>query len=70
MRCMKLGFSTLGCPTWSLEKVTGAARDLGYEAVELRLLDGEGSAAGLSDIVHDIALQVSGSGGQRWARIR
>ena len=37
---MKLAFSTLGCPAWSLDQVTGAARDLGYEGVELRLLDG------------------------------
>ena len=38
---MKLAFSTLGCPDWSLDQVTGAARDLGYDGVELRLLDGE-----------------------------
>ena len=38
---MKLAFSTLGCPAWSLDQVTAAARDLGYEGVELRLLDGE-----------------------------
>ena len=38
---MKLGFSTLGCPEWSLEQVTAAATDLGYDGVELRLLDGE-----------------------------
>ena len=37
---MKIAFSTLGCPGWSLEQVTGAARDYGYEGVELRLLDG------------------------------
>jgi sugar phosphate isomerase/epimerase len=38
---MKLAFSTLGCPSWSLSQVTAAARDLGYDGVELRLLDGE-----------------------------
>ncbi len=41
MGAMKLAFSTLGCPAWSLDQVTSAARDLGYEGVELRLLDGE-----------------------------
>ncbi len=38
---MKLGFSTLGCPSWPLERVTAAAQELGYDGVELRLLDGE-----------------------------
>jgi sugar phosphate isomerase/epimerase len=38
---MKLAFSTLGCPAWSLDQVTGAACELGYDGVELRLLDGE-----------------------------
>ena len=38
---MKIAFSTLGCPGWSLEQVTAAAREHGYEGVELRLVDGE-----------------------------
>ena len=38
---MKLAFSTLGCPAWSLDQVVATASDLGYEGVELRLLDGE-----------------------------
>jgi sugar phosphate isomerase/epimerase len=38
---MKLAFSTLGCPGWSLERVVAAAGEYGYEGVELRLLDGE-----------------------------
>jgi sugar phosphate isomerase/epimerase len=38
---MKLAFSTLGCPAWSLDRVTAAVRDLGYDGIELRLLDGE-----------------------------
>ena len=38
---MKFGYSTLGCPTWSLEKVAQAASDYGYEGVEIRVLDGE-----------------------------
>ena len=38
---MKLAFSTLGCPGWSLEQVTAAVREHGYEGMELRLVDGE-----------------------------
>jgi sugar phosphate isomerase/epimerase len=38
---MKLAFSTLACPGWSLEQAVDAARQSGYEGLELRLLDGE-----------------------------
>src|SRR3982751_99678 len=38
---MKLAFSTLGCPSWTLEQAVDAARRDGYEGLELRLLDGE-----------------------------
>ncbi len=38
---MKYAFSTLACPAWSSEQVVEAAARLGYEGVELRLLDGE-----------------------------
>ncbi len=38
---MKLAFSTLGCPDWSLDQVVAAAQRDGYDGVELRLLDGE-----------------------------
>ena len=37
----KLAFSTLGCPAWTIEQAGEAARRLGYEGVEIRLLDGE-----------------------------
>ncbi|HJC57369.1 MAG TPA: sugar phosphate isomerase/epimerase [Candidatus Eisenbergiella intestinipullorum] len=33
---MKLSFSTLGCPEWSLEHIVKNAREMGYDAVELR----------------------------------
>lgn len=36
---MKLAFSTLGCPNWTLERAVVAARDLGYDGIELRLID-------------------------------
>jgi sugar phosphate isomerase/epimerase len=38
---LKLAFSTLACPQWSLNQVIEAAKSLGYDAVELRLLDGD-----------------------------
>ncbi len=33
---MKLSFSTLGCPDWSFWDVFSIAKDLGYDAVEIR----------------------------------
>lgn len=38
---MKLGFSTLGCPTWSIDQVIAAAVAYGYDGVEWRLIDGD-----------------------------
>jgi len=38
---VKFGFSTLGCPGWTLEQVAEKAREYGYDGIELRLLDGE-----------------------------
>ncbi len=38
---MKLAFSTLACPDWSLDHVVAAAHLYGYDGVELRLIDGE-----------------------------
>lgn len=38
---MKLAFSTLGTPAWSLDEVIAGAQRYGYDGVELRLLDGE-----------------------------
>ncbi len=38
---MKYAFSTLACPAWSIEQVTEAATRMGYNGVELRLLDGK-----------------------------
>jgi sugar phosphate isomerase/epimerase len=38
---VKLAFSTLGCPDWSLEEVIRAALRFGYAGVELRCLDRE-----------------------------
>lgn len=38
---MKLAFSTLGCPGWSLDRVVDAAVLYGFEGVELRGIAGE-----------------------------
>jgi len=38
---MKYAFSTLACPAWSIEQVAEAATRMGYNGVELRLLDGK-----------------------------
>lgn len=38
---MKLAFTTLACPGWTLEQAVDAGRRYGYEGLELRLLDGE-----------------------------
>ena len=40
-RGLRLAFSTLGCPNWSLTRVLDEAARLGYAAVELRGLEGE-----------------------------
>jgi len=33
---MKLGFMTLGCPSWDLDTICARGRDYGYDGVELR----------------------------------
>lgn len=38
---MKFAFTTLGCPGWTLEQAAAAAREYGYDGVELRLIDGQ-----------------------------
>jgi len=40
MTHIKLAFSTLGCPQWELPRVARAAREYGFEGVELRALGG------------------------------
>lgn len=43
---LKPAFSTVACPDWTLDRVPGAARQFGFEAVELRTFGGGGPAAG------------------------
>jgi glucosamine-6-phosphate deaminase len=67
---VKLSFSTLGCPDWSLAAVIDAAGRLGYDGVELRFLEGDDAlwarpeltGAGLRETLarlRDAGLQVS-----------
>jgi len=37
---IKLGFSTLACPDWSLAQILEATKRDGFDGIELRLLDG------------------------------
>jgi glucosamine-6-phosphate deaminase len=67
---MKLSFSTLGCPGWSLADILDAAGRLGYDGVELRFVGGDDalwarpelSGAGLRETLarlRDTALAIS-----------
>ena len=67
---MKLSFSTLGCPSWRLDRVLDVAGREGYDGVELRFLEGDDalwarpelSGAGLSETrrrLRDSGLAVS-----------
>src|ERR1700690_1445386 len=38
---MRLAYTTLACPSWSIQQIFDAAQRYGYEGVEMRLLDGE-----------------------------
>src|SRR4051794_34418557 len=38
---MKLAYTTLACPKWTLEQIIDAAQRNGYEGLEFRLLNGE-----------------------------
>ena len=37
---MRLAYSTLACPRWSIEEAVAAAVRYGYDAIEWRLADG------------------------------
>lgn len=38
---MKLSFTTLGCPEWSLDKIISSATEYGFDAIDFRGLTGE-----------------------------
>jgi sugar phosphate isomerase/epimerase len=55
---VKLAFSTLACPNWSLDQVVAAAHEYGYQGVELRLVDGELIDGGMSQAERERIRQV------------
>lgn len=55
MSKIKLAFSTVACPDWTLEQVAERAREMGYDGVELRTLGG-----GSSGLASDPALTEPG----------
>lgn len=60
---MKIAFSTLACPGWSLEQAVEAGRRYGYDGIELRLLDGEVIPPGLAPEQRRRIRAVCGDGG-------
>jgi sugar phosphate isomerase/epimerase len=40
---MKISFSTLACPDWSMAQIIKLAADAGYDGIELRFVEGEDS---------------------------
>ncbi|NLJ24428.1 MAG: TIM barrel protein [Firmicutes bacterium] len=38
---MKICFSTLGCPEWTWDRIVDEARQLGYDGIEIRGIEGE-----------------------------
>jgi sugar phosphate isomerase/epimerase len=40
---MKISFSTLACPDWSMRQIIQLAADAGYDGIELRFVEGEDS---------------------------
>ncbi|MDE6566044.1 MAG: sugar phosphate isomerase/epimerase, partial [Clostridia bacterium] len=50
---MKIGFSTLGCPNWTLSEILATAKDLGYNGVEIRGIASEMYAPTMKCFVQD-----------------
>lgn len=40
---MRISFSTLACPDWTMPQITKMAADAGYDGIELRFVNGEDS---------------------------
>ena len=52
---LKLAFSTLGCPNWELTQIAAAARNLGYDGIELRAVGGDLNLLGRREFKEDLA---------------
>ncbi len=60
---MRLAFSTLACPNWSMEQVIEAAKQYGYEGLEMRLIDGEVITPALDKATRDRVKQLCQNAG-------
>ncbi len=50
---MKLCFSTIGCPNWTLRDIVTTAKDLGYDAIEVRSIKNEIYAPSMREFSQD-----------------
>ena len=50
---MKLSFSTLGCPRWTLREIMATAVDLGYQGIEVRGVGKDISVPSIPDFASD-----------------
>jgi sugar phosphate isomerase/epimerase len=50
---MKISFSTLACPDWTFKDIVGIATRCGYNGIELRFVEDEGSLWKLNDFRAD-----------------
>ncbi len=51
---MKLCFSTIGCPDWTMKDIVATAKDLGYEGIEVRSVRGEVDATKMKEFTSDM----------------
>jgi Sugar phosphate isomerases/epimerases len=51
---MKLSFSTLGCPGWTFDEIFATAKDLGYDGIEIRVVENDFLKYDLNKISDDI----------------
>ncbi len=56
---MRLAFTTLACPGWSIAQIFDAAPRYGYEGIEMRLLDGEVITSSLPDAIRQQVFTLS-----------
>ncbi len=47
---MKIAFSTIGCPDWSLDEIVSSAKDLNYNGIEIRGVGREIYAPGIKQL--------------------
>lgn len=52
---MKLCFSTIGCPYWTMRDIVATAKDLGYQGIEIRSVRGEVDATKMREFTLDLA---------------